>query len=150
MQDKESTLVQRRRPGTVKKGSSNVEAEGGQQAPLSIFLSGTSPATTEDIVKEKLKLCAAQVKEDQTELNILRVEHIPLRKIPPGEALRSRCWKVTVAPDWAEHMLTSAAYPGAWGWRRWNTFLCGRFLQVRLLGVGAGRSRWPLTGLSTC
>ena len=119
-QDQEYTLVQRRRSGGVKKGSSDVEAEGGERAPLSIFLSGTSPATTEDIVKEKLRLCAVQAKGDQTELIILKVEHIPLRKIPLGETPRSRCWKVTVAPDWAEHMLTCAAYPGAWGWRRWN------------------------------
>jgi hypothetical protein len=114
-------MVQRRRKTVaVQKGSSSVEAEGGQKAPLSVFLSGTSPATTEGDVKEKLKLCAALAKEEGTELDILKVEHIPLRNIPSGEPLRSRCWKVTVSADWAEHMLTSAAYPGAWGWRRWN------------------------------
>ena len=113
------TLVQRRRKqGAAQKGSSAVEAEGGLRAPFSIFLSGTSPNTTEKIVKDKLELCAAEEKE--AVLDILKVEHIPLRKIPPGEPLRSRCWKVTVAADWAEHMMTSAAYPAAWGWRKWN------------------------------
>ena len=115
------TMVQRRKTGAVQKGSSTVEAAGCQRPPISVFVSGTGPATSEEDVKEKLKLCAALTKGGETaELDILKVEHIPLRNIPPGEALRSRCWKVTVSADWAEHMLTSAAYPGAWGWRRWN------------------------------
>jgi phenylpyruvate tautomerase PptA (4-oxalocrotonate tautomerase family) len=118
------TVVRRKkRAGVVQKGSSAVEAEGGVRAPFSVFLSGTSPATTEEIVKEKLLLCASQSGGGENggaeKLEILKVEHIPL-KIPSGETPRSRCWKVTVAPQGAEYMQTSAAYPASWGWRRWN------------------------------
>ena len=117
------TLVSRRkRTGAVQKGSGAVEAEGGVKAPISVFVSGTAPSTTEDIVREKLLLCAAKVKDDgegEVELLIQKVEHIAI-KIPTGETPRSRCWKVTVAPEFADHMLKSSAYPASWGWRRWN------------------------------
>ena len=118
------TLVQRKkRGGVVQKGSCEVNAEGGLKAPLSVFLSSTAPNTTEEIVREKLQLCATKVQEEGVgrgvELQIVRVEHIPL-KIPQGENLRSRCWKVTVAAENAEQMLLNSSYPAAWGWRKWN------------------------------
>ena len=129
------TVVRRKkRAGVVQKGSSAVEAEGGVKAPYSVFLSGTSPATTEEIVKEKLLLCGEAQK-----LEILKVEHIPL-KIPSGETPRSRCWKVTVAPQWAEYMQTSVAYPASWGWRRWNRGAQGSQYQ------GQGQGDRPLNG----
>ena len=93
----------RRRQGGVSKGSSTVEADGGVAAPVSVFISGTSPNCSKDGVKEKLLQCAAAVPVEQgleggVKLVILKVEHIPI-KIPYGEERRSRCWKVTVAPE---------------------------------------------------
>ena len=73
-------------------------------------------------VKEKLILCAASVgweQEQGIQLQILKVEHIPL-KIPQGDTPRSRCWKVSVSSQFAEHMGRNEAYPASWGWRRWN------------------------------
>ena len=117
------TVVQRRRKaGVLQKGTSVVQAKGGVQAPFSVFVSGTSPDSTVEEVKEKLILCAASVggeHEQGIQLEILKVEHIPL-KIPQGETPRSRCWKVSVSPQFAGHMGSSAAYPSSWGWRRWN------------------------------
>ena len=116
------TTVRRRR-GALQKGCSSVEAEGGEKPPFSVFISGTSPATSVEIVKDKLRQCASALGpgegEVETELNIVGVEHIKL-KIPPGEAPRSKAWKVTVSPDWASHMMKGSAYPAAWGWRKWN------------------------------
>ena len=110
----------RQRGGPVKQGSSQVEADGGEKPPFSVFLSGTHPATTEEVVKEKLTQCAVAVgKGEESPLKILKVEHIPL-KIPEGEVPRSKCWKVQVESSWAEHMMSSEAYPAAWGWRKWH------------------------------
>ena len=114
-------------PGTkrrrrFKQGSSKVEADGGEKPPFSVFLSGTHPSTTEEVVKEKLTQCASAVsvvEGEANQLKILKVEHIPL-KIPQGEVPRSKCWKVQVEPSWAEHMMSSEAYPAAWGWRKWQ------------------------------
>ena len=106
----------------IQKGTSVVQAEGGVKPPYAIFLSGTRQDCTEDEVKEKLMLCAVSVGGDQeagVQLQGLKVDHIPL-KIPNGEAPRSRCWKVTVPHQFAEHMSKSEAYPASWGWRRWN------------------------------
>ena len=117
--------VQRqRKQGSIRKGNSAVQAEGGIAAPVSVFISGTSPNCTEEIVKEKLRECAAamsagQDQENAKELVVLRVEHIPI-KIPQGEERRSRCWKVTVSPECAGHMAKDESYPAAWGWRKWN------------------------------
>ena len=112
--------VQRRKRMT-KKGCSTVEAEGGAKPPYSVFISGTSTNTDEETVKEKLMECARVIREagDEKELEIVGVEHIKL-KIPVGETPRSKCWKVTVSPEWADHMLKGEAYPAAWGWRKWN------------------------------
>ena len=117
-------MVQRRRlkRSVLNKGSAAVEAEGGVQAPYSVFLSGTSPSCTSDQVREKLLLCAASVGGDQEEgvqLEITSIEHIAI-KIPHGEAPRSKCWKVTLPPRFAEHMAKSEAYPAAWRWMRWS------------------------------
>ena len=122
-QERPFTEVRRKkRNGTMQKGSSTVEAAGGAQAPFSVFLSGTCTDCTQEVVKEKLMLCAAAVGGEEQEgvaLEILKVEHIPL-KIPQGEQQRSRCWKVTVPQQFAEHIGRSVAYPSAWGWRKWN------------------------------
>ena len=118
-------VVRKKRGGSgVKKGSSTVEADGGEPAPLSVFVSRTSPLCTAESVKEKLKECAAAAKPENAEsegdeLEILNVEEI-LLKIPPGEARRSRAWKVTVSPKSAGHMMSPMAYPAAWGWRKWQ------------------------------
>ena len=115
-------LVRRSKKSAINKGSSTVEAEGGDQAPCSVFLSGTSPTCTADEVREKLLLCAAALGGDEQQgvtLVISSIDHIPI-KIPRGETPRSKCWKVTVPPRFAEHMAQSQAYPAAWGWRRWS------------------------------
>ena len=117
-------VVRKRRGSGVKKGSSQVQADGAEAAPFSVFISGTSPACKVETVKEKLIQCAAAVRTEQPEseekeLEILKVEEI-LLKIPQGEVRRSRCWKVTVPPEFAEHMMTSKAYPAAWGFRKWQ------------------------------
>jgi hypothetical protein len=114
----------RRRQGGANKGSSTIKADGGVAAPVSVFISGTSPNCNEDGVKEKLLQCAAAVPVEQgleggVKLVILKVEHIPI-KIPYGEERRSRCWKVTLAPEFAGHMAKGEAYPAAWGWRKWR------------------------------
>ena len=57
--------------------------------------------------------------ENVKELVVLKVEHIPI-KIPQGEERRSKCWKVTVGPEFVEHMAKDEAYPAAWGWRKWS------------------------------
>ena len=56
---------------------------------------------------------------EKKELLCIQVEEI-LIKIPQGEERRSRCWKVTVEPQFAEHMMSPEAYPAAWGWRKWQ------------------------------
>ena len=116
-------VTRRRKGSNVKKGSSQVQAEGAEAAPFSVFISGTSPSCREETVKEKLVQCAAaaaEAKESEgKELQIVKVEEI-LVKIPQGEERRSRCWKVTVQPEFAEHMMTSEAYPAAWGFRKWQ------------------------------
>ena len=119
--------VKKKRRGTVAKGSSTVQADGGEKPPYSVFLSGTSTNTDEELVKEKLGACYAALKSNAEnendlpgeELKVLKVDLIPL-KIPVGETPRSKCWKVTVAPEFAVHMARAEAYPQAWGWRRWN------------------------------
>ena len=114
----------RRRGGTAK-GSSNVEADGGEKPPYSIFLSGTSTSTDEAMVKEKLCACYAALSSDvdnevpRAELKVLKVEQIRLT-IPEGETPRSKCWKVTVEPEFAAHMARGEAYPQAWSWRKWH------------------------------
>ena len=116
---------QKRRRGGTAKGSSNVEADGGEKLPYSIFLSGTSTSTDEAIVKEKLSACYAALSSGvenevpRTEFKVLKVELIPLN-IPEGETPRSKCWKVTVAPEFAAHMARGEAYPQAWSWRKWH------------------------------
>ena len=117
-------VPRKKKQGSIRKGNSAVQAEGGIAAPVSVFISGTSPNCTEEIVKEKLLECATamssgQGQENAKELVVLRVEHIPI-KIPQGEERRSRCWKVTVSPECSEHMAKDEAYPAAWGWRKWN------------------------------
>ena len=52
----------KKRGGERKMGASTVQAEGGKKPPYSVFLSGTSPATTVEVVKEKLVLCADAVR----------------------------------------------------------------------------------------
>ena len=123
-QGEDEFTVVKRRKGAIQRGCSSVEAEGGEKPPFSVFISGTSTATTEEIVKEKLQQCARAVaeeggEENVKELNIVAVEHIKLN-IPQGEAPRSKAWKVTVSPDCVSHMLKGAAYPAAWGWRKWH------------------------------
>ena len=98
-------------------------ADGGEAAPVSVFISGTSPRCSEEEVKEKLVQCAAalpleQGQEGRVNLVVLKVEEIPIR-IPNGKARRSRCWKVTVSPEFGAHMAKGEAYPAAWGWRKW-------------------------------
>ena len=117
-------VVRKRKGSGVKKGSSQVQADGAEAAPFSVFISGTSPACKVETVKEKLVQCAAAVnakksESERKELEILKVDEI-LLKIPQGEERRSRCWKVTVQPEFAEHMMTSEAYPAAWGFRKWQ------------------------------
>ena len=113
----------RKRQGGIRKGSSAVQAEGGIAAPVSVFISRTSPNCTEDTVKEKLEQCATAMAatddESGSKLKVLKVEQIRIQ-IPDGEERRSRCWKVTVSPECAEHMSKDEAYPAAWGWRKWN------------------------------
>ena len=111
----------RRRKKLTNRGCSTVEAEGGAKPPCSVFISGTSTNTNEETVKEKLVQCARAIREadEEKELVIVGVEHIKLN-IPVGETPRSKCWKVTVSPEWADHMLKGEAYPAAWGWRKWN------------------------------
>ncbi len=53
--------------------------------------------------------------DGKPELEVMKVEQI-LVKIPEGEERRSRCWKVTVAPQFAEQMLKPESYPSVWGW----------------------------------
>ena len=117
-------VVRRKNRGGRKMGASTVQAEGGIKPPYAVFLSGTSPATTGEIVKEKLELCADAAKgeggeDDVGKLNILSVVEVKL-KIPPGETPRHRCWKVTVPPENAAYMAKAEAYPSAWSWRKWN------------------------------
>ena len=114
----------RRKGSNVKKGSSEVQAEGAEAAPFSVFISRTSPACKVETVKEKLVQCAAAVRAKQPEsemkeLEFVKVEEI-LVKIPEGEERRSRCWKVTVQPEFADYMMTGEAYPAAWGFRKWQ------------------------------
>ena len=124
-QSDEFTEVQRRKRkgSSVLKGSSSIHAEGGVKPPFSVFVSRTSPSTTEEIVKDKLMQCqeAMTLEEGETrgKLDILSVVPIKL-KIPDGEEARSKCWKVTVAPECAPHMAKAEAYPTNWGWRKWN------------------------------
>ena len=92
-------IVVRRRKSTAQRGSSSVEAEGGEKPPFSVLISGTSTSTTEEIVKEKLLQCARAMNEAEVEnvkeLMIVGVEHIKL-KIPEGEAPRSKkCWRIS-------------------------------------------------------
>ena len=103
-----------------------MEAEAGKAAPFAVFISGTSPACIGDQVKAKLIQCAsAAAKADgesgngKPELQVLKVEEI-LLKIPDGEERRSRCWKVTVEPKFAEQMMKPESYPSVWGWRKWH------------------------------
>ena len=76
-------------------------------------------------MKEKLSACYAALSSDvdnevpRAELEVLKVELIPLN-IPEGETPRSKCWKVTVAPEFAAHMARGEAYPQAWSWRKWH------------------------------
>ena len=56
---------------------------------------------------------------EQEELQVLKVEQI-LIKIPEGEERRSRCWKVTVAPQFSAQMMKPESYPSVWGWRKWH------------------------------
>ena len=62
---------------------------------------------------------AKQPESEMKELEKMKVEEIVL-KILQGEERRSRCWKVTVLPEFAEHMMTTEAYPAAWGFRKWQ------------------------------
>ena len=107
------------------KGASSIEAEAGDAAPFSVFISGTSPACDEEKVKTKLIECARASKAEEgsgnekPELEVMKVEQI-LVKIPGGEERRSRCWKVTVAPQFAEQMMKPESYPSVWGWRKWH------------------------------
>ena len=108
------------------KGASTVEAEAGKEAPFSVFISGTSPACNEEQVKAKLVECVSAAKADdeesgkeKQELQVLKVEQI-LIKIPDGEERRSRCWKVTVAPQFSAQMMKPESYPSVWGWRKWH------------------------------
>ena len=120
--ENEWQMPRRKKQGNIRKGNSAVQAEGGIAAPVSVFISGTSPNCTDEIVKEKLMQCATAMSANQesgSKLIVLKVEHIPI-KIPQGEERRSRCWKVTVSPECAEHMAKDEAYPAAWGWRKWN------------------------------
>ena len=117
-------LRRKNRGGGRKMGSSTVHAEGGIKPPYAVFLSGTSPATTVEIVKEKLGLCADAARgegqgDDAGKLTILNVVEVKLN-IPEGETPRHRCWKVTVPPECAAHMAKAEAYPSAWSWRKWN------------------------------
>ena len=106
------------------KGASTVEAEAGKEAPFSVFISGSSPACNEEQVKAKLVECVRAAKavdegNEQEELQVLKVEQI-LIKIPEGEERRSRCWKVTVAPQFSAQMMKPESYPSVWGWRKWH------------------------------
>ena len=107
------------------KGASSIEAEAGNAAPFSVFISRTSPACDEETVKAKLIECARASKAgegsgtEKPELEVMKVEQI-LVKIPEGEERRSRCWKVTVAPQFAEQMMKAESYPSVWGWRKWH------------------------------
>ena len=118
-------VVRRKKKKVERKmGSSTVQADGGIKPPYSVFLSGTSPATTVEVVKEKLSLCAEAMQgegggDEAAKLKVLSVVEIKL-KIPPGESPRHRCWKVQVEPQFSDHMSKAEAYPAAWSWRRWN------------------------------
>ena len=107
------------------KGASSIEAEAGNAAPFSVFISRTSPACDEETVKAKLIECARASNAgegsgtEKPELEVMKVEQI-LVKIPEGEERRSRCWKVTVAPQFAEQMMKAESYPSVWGWRKWH------------------------------
>ena len=114
--------LRRQRKQELLKGSSEVVAGGGLPAPFSVFIRNTDPNYNEGDIKNYLEECAAALPEEEklpSKLKILQVSHIPIKR---GEGIpaRSKCWKVTVSPEFREHMLTPRAYPSTWYARKWH------------------------------
>ena len=112
---------QRRRQHKMVQGASEVQAGGGLPAPFSVFIRNTDPSYTEGDVKKYLLECAGAMPEEEKlgkELEIVQVNHIPLSR-RDGAPLRSKCWKVTVAAEFKDHMLKGTAYPSGWSARQW-------------------------------
>ena len=70
-----------------------MEAEGGVTPPYSVFISRTSPTSTEQQIRDKLQECAENMPEGKglangVKLNFLSVNEITI-KIPPNEERRS-------------------------------------------------------------
>ena len=102
-------------------GSSEVKAGGGHPVPFSVFIRNTDPSYSEGDVKRYLEECADSLPPEEKlseKLDILQVCNIPIKKTDGG-ALRSKCWKVTVASQFKEHMLSPKAYPSSWFARQW-------------------------------
>ena len=113
----------RQRKQELVKGSSEVEAGGGLPAPFSVFIRNTDPNYTEGDIKKYLEQCAAALPEEEklsSELKVLQVNHIPIKR-GEGAPVRSKCWKVTVSPEFREHMLSPKAYPSTWYARKWHS-----------------------------
>ena len=102
-------------------GSSEVTAGGSIPVPFSVFIRNTDPSYSEGDVQKYLEECANALPAEEKlpkKLEILQVRNIPIKRTD-GAPLRSKCWKVSVPPEFREHMLNPKAYPSSWFARQW-------------------------------
>ena len=110
-----------RKPRKVNYGKCNVEVAGGEAAPYDVFIGNTNPASTPEIIQEVLEKCAEMLPEENKLSEPLQVLNVTCLTRPHEncDPLRTKCWKVTVANKFREHMLKDESYPYGWSHRRY-------------------------------
>ena len=102
----------RRRP--VNHGSSRVEVdEAGVAAPIEIYVGNTTPAATEEVVKNVLIKCAKAFNPD-TDFSVVEVVRLATHIENP----RTKCWKVVIPHKFKDIIEKDELYPSGWCHRK--------------------------------
>ena len=102
-----------RKPRKVNYGNSSVMIEGGEAAPIDIFIGNTNPGSTPEIISDVLVKCA-EMSEDITEALVVS----EVKCLTKDENPRTKCWKVTVPNKFREYMDKDSAFPRGWSHRK--------------------------------
>ena len=95
-------------------GSSQVDVEEeGVAAPVEFYIGNTTPAATEEIVKNVLIKCAKGI-DSNTEFKVVEVVQLAKQIENP----RNKCWKVVIPYKFKALMERDDMYPAGWCHRK--------------------------------
>ena len=89
--------------------------DGGEAAPLDIFIGNTHPKATEEKIKEVLLLCAENI-PGKPNLIIDEVKCLNNMELEPNP--RTKCWRLTVPYSCKSVVEDDNLYPKGWSHRK--------------------------------